>query len=358
MSTALLLEPIASSAPAGVDLRLLSSDLTLEKIRELRKEVTPNEDWASGQGKEPDWSGIVAACENALASHTKDLELANAIAEAWARTSGFDGLAAGLGLVRGLIERFWDCVHPGFEDGQIIEPIRARHVSWIGSAESFLRSVREAPLLHAGDGAPISWSQRLEALRLEDLRLTSQASWKEAREHGALVLEELEARLAALPDTAYSDAARAVDACRQELVQLEALCRERFSREHAPDLLRLRDLLDEIAAFLAPRVPTAQAPVEAPLHVAQAPDSVASDAEPARSPAASRIQTRREALTSLAEIAEFLRETEPHSPVSYLVERAVRWGQMPLEQVLKEVVKDPTVLHHIWDTLGIRPTED
>ena len=53
------------------------------------------------------------------------------------------------------------------------------------------------------------------------------------------------------------------------------------------------------------------------------------------------------------EVAEFFRRTEPHSPISYLVERAVRWGHLPLEGLLKEVVKNDDVLNRIWETLGL-----
>jgi type VI secretion system protein ImpA len=54
----------------------------------------------------------------------------------------------------------------------------------------------------------------------------------------------------------------------------------------------------------------------------------------------------------LAEVADFFRQTEPHSPVSYLVQRAVKWGNMPLESWLQEVVKDESVLSQIRETLG------
>ena len=55
----------------------------------------------------------------------------------------------------------------------------------------------------------------------------------------------------------------------------------------------------------------------------------------------------------LTEVANFFRQTEPHSPVSYLVERAIKWSQMPLDAWLASVIKDGTVLDALRDTLGI-----
>jgi type VI secretion system protein ImpA len=68
-------------------------------------------------------------------------------------------------------------------------------------------------------------------------------------------------------------------------------------------------------------------------------------------------QNRAEALQRLAYIAAFFQKTEPHSPVSYLVQRAVRWGEMPLENWLDEVITDPMVLNALRETLGLPKKE-
>ena len=58
-------------------------------------------------------------------------------------------------------------------------------------------------------------------------------------------------------------------------------------------------------------------------------------------------------LRRLNEIADFFHRTEPHSPISYIVQRAVKWGNMPLELWLQDVIKDETVLYSLRQTLGI-----
>ena len=59
------------------------------------------------------------------------------------------------------------------------------------------------------------------------------------------------------------------------------------------------------------------------------------------------------ALRTLAEIAGFFRRTEPHSPVPYLLDRAVAWANMPLEQWLVEVVRDEGAMSLIRDRAGM-----
>lgn len=72
---------------------------------------------------------------------------------------------------------------------------------------------------------------------------------------------------------------------------------------------------------------------------------------------AGAIASRQEALRRLTEIAGYFEKTEPHSPVSYLVNRAVAWGNMPLDKWLRDVVKDDSVLAGIRETLGIKEDE-
>ena len=71
--------------------------------------------------------------------------------------------------------------------------------------------------------------------------------------------------------------------------------------------------------------------------------------------AGGQVASREEALRRLAEVARFFRATEPHSPVAYLVDRAVKWGRMSLGDWLREVVKDETQLGMLYDLLDARP---
>ena len=57
----------------------------------------------------------------------------------------------------------------------------------------------------------------------------------------------------------------------------------------------------------------------------------------------------------LRAVAEFFRRTEPHSPVAYLADKAAQWGEVPLYQWLRSVLKDPTSLAQIEELLGVEP---
>ena len=65
--------------------------------------------------------------------------------------------------------------------------------------------------------------------------------------------------------------------------------------------------------------------------------------------------SREDALRALGQIANFFRRTEPHSPLSYTLDEAVRRGRMTWPELLAEVVADTDTRNTILTTLGIRP---
>ena len=68
---------------------------------------------------------------------------------------------------------------------------------------------------------------------------------------------------------------------------------------------------------------------------------------------AGAIASRAQALGQLRAVADFFRQTEPHSPVGYLADKAAKWGEQPLHLWLKTVVKDAGALAHVEELLGI-----
>jgi type VI secretion system protein ImpA len=64
--------------------------------------------------------------------------------------------------------------------------------------------------------------------------------------------------------------------------------------------------------------------------------------------------TRAEAYRQLAQAAAVLRELEPHSPIPYLVQRAVELGALPFPLLLKELIRDPNILTEVSREFGIK----
>jgi type VI secretion system protein ImpA len=135
---------------------------------------------------------------------------------------------------------------------------------------------------------------------------------------------------------------------------------EKFQRE-TPGLKALERTLDEVRSLLEKIVKEKRIsepyPGELATQEGMAEDALTNGQAGAAVGArlsTGAVRTRQEALNRLAEVAEYFRQTEPHSPISYLVQRAIKWGQMPLEAWLEDVIKDSSVLGSLRETLGIK----
>jgi type VI secretion system protein ImpA len=126
-----------------------------------------------------------------------------------------------------------------------------------------------------------------------------------------------------------------------------------------PGFVAARQMLEDVAhaaerlardsgALLAPGASTEATDVEGQ-GVAQA-----AGAGIATGGVSAQIQSRAQALGQLRLVAEYFRRTEPHSPVAYLADKAVQWGNMPLHVWLRTVLKDGGSLAHVEELLGLQ----
>jgi type VI secretion system protein ImpA len=350
-----LLQPIDDAHPSGHDLRLEPGDLTFERLRELRTAVDPALD-ESGEGREPDWRSAIELCEQVLREQSKDLEVVVALAEAVVRSEGLPELAGVVELLRRTLESYWDTLHPGYdaEDGAISLPLRARWLAWLDSAKGFIAAVKQAPLAVSAAGPARCWRDHEMSETVDDISLSAERR-QELSEAGYISGAQWKASLAAIPEAQLQDAASSLARSADELRAIDSFCRERFDAqgEDAPDFVNLISLLDSIREYLEERL--GGAAVQSGSEYETAPAALSTPGSPtAHGPIASRQQ----ALRQLQEVADFFRRSEPHSPISYLIARAVKWGGMPLDQLFRDVVRDDAVIGHIWETLGLDVRED
>ncbi len=345
-----LLQPIRDDAATGDDLRYEDGDLTIRDIEELRVDEDPALT-IEGDAKVANWPKVVRSCEDALANKTKDLEIAAFLAEGLAHTDGFSGVRDGLRLQKELIQAFWERLHPGLDpdDGEIVLPIRAKPLNWLALPTGLAGAVKATPFVTGNPERALSWndlemSERVDAAQI----LSDQTQFQELSEAGHVTGEAFRMALSNTPRADLQATFDVLQECSTELQELTTLCDERFGDDDAPRLIALSQVLDEIREHLEPLV----RPEEAEEFLE------GGEAGEAGGTAAGPLGSRQEALQTLGQVADFFRRTEPHTPISYLVQRAVRWGNMPLEDLLREVVKNDEALEHIWETLGISGAKD
>lgn len=335
-------------SPCGDD---LSFSAAFDQILEARRADDPTlaqGEWVTDI-KEADWRGVITQCEALLASQTKDLRVAGWLTEARGQAHALAGLADGHALTAALCEAFWDDIHPQPEDGDF-EP-RIGALDWLLAQTT--RLLRTLPLSASPRGR----------YSLADLEAARAAARKPAAADEGTApqpsLDTIDAALQGTPPQHFSDGLREAERLKAALGRLQAVLDARLGAA-APAFGPARDALDDLTRCLRRHAPSNGSAAHAEAVASPAPASCAAPAAEgsAGTPAGGPPQSRAEALRQLEGIAAFFRRTEPHSPVAYLAEKAVRWGNMPLHEWLRSVVRDDSALLRVEELLGVEERGD
>ncbi len=352
-----LLAPLdAGEGGAGEDLRAdFSPSAPYQRLKDARFAARAEERARDGEGvldgPPPEaWREVARVAQEALATRAKDFEIAAWLTEAIVRQAGLPGLTAGAELITGLCERFWDGGLP-LPDEEGLEG-RAAPIGGLagsGADGTIMQPLRLLPLFRRADGAALTvyvWNQAEETAALSNVERRTARYEAGVPELGAL---EAEARLDRATLQATAQAAAAALAAWQAM---DAALSSRFGSE-APSTRNVTNIIEriiEVTHRLGGAVSAVTAPEEYAPPLAGAPSS-------ATAPGGGNgaLRTREDAFLELERVAEFFRRTEPHSPLSYTLEEAVRRGRMTLAELLAEVLPDEEARNGLLSRLGIRP---
>lgn len=350
-----LLRPLSPDAPSGRSLRY---EPLYDQIREARREddaTLPQGVWQTPL-KRANWSQVAELCQQALAHESKDLQLAAWLTEAWGIQQGFSGVERGLRLITALVERFWDSLWPALEDEDA--EARLAPLAWLDDKLPLV--LGKVPLIKSPEPGGVShdfaaWQQLLHEEKHRSAREDApdeQEAGTQGGTSGPLTRETFLGTASQLPATAFEALARQVAASLEACSALEQSLDSQLGRTGAL-LRRTRSTLGDLQTLLATLL--ASASREQPAEVAEA---LLDTQVPGPAAGAGRlpraIRSREEAYQLLTLASDYLRRTEPHSPVAYLVNRAVSWGRMPLDQLLGELVPDSSNLETIQSLLGMK----
>lgn len=356
---AALLQPLSESAPCGED---VSFSEVYDRIREERRADDPNlsqGEWKT-ELKTANWRSVAELSSQVLSSQSKDLQAAVWLGEALIARHGFEGTADACNLLDGLLEHFWDGLYPPAEGDDLDE--RASRLAWFDQyASRALRMTRlnsTEPAMNLGH-----WQSSRE---VDNLARMNQEAWQAALDEGKLNGETFDQAISKSGRDFIVATLATIEAAQLAFQRLSDRIQSCFARQ-APSFDEIGQVLEQTQKIMGRAAQslglnfsaTSPAPVRAPDDPApsatQAPSpSLQPDAPTSRSFAAPPPATKQDALRQLKEIAEYFRRSEPHSPVAFLLERAVSWADMPLDQWLGEVIDDDGMLGRIREMIGVQ----
>lgn len=351
-----LLAPVEGPSPCG-------PYFEYEPIDELER-------FAAGKGEqrlgdvvvpaeEPDWSAVRDRAVELFKS-TKDLRVAVLLTRALVRTAQLAGLAEGLALVHGMLDRYWDGVHPPLAiDGEHDPHVRMNVLATLADHGGLVRDVRNALLV---PGAPLVRVTVREALV---------AAGKQPPAQGETV-RAMAGIAAAI--TASVDKNRAnLEGVVTSLRLARAIVRLVQGKEEPDVTLNLGALADPLAG-VAPLCESAIGTLAASQGTnaqGMSADGTPMDGTPmngmpmngtplngAQGGAANghgwhgEVLNREEAIRQLDSICSFFERTEPGNPAPLFIRRGQRMLNKSFVDIIRELAPDS--LNRIEDIAGLK----
>lgn len=365
-----ILEPISEEQPCGKNLRDDSSHASVYyKIKSLRNEARALERRRMRGEKdappaETCWRALINLTIDTLTKDTKDLELCAYLIEALIREHDFPGLHDGFLLARELCERFWDTVYPlpdeaGFET----RVVYLAGLNGVDSEGTLIRPILMCPLTAGESVTPCSTAAYQRSQQFESL---SEDEQRQRIEEGVLSPDMVETAVKETPDNFLTAQREHIQTCIDEYGRLTAFLDENCG-EHAPHSSALQTALTTCAETLryvaghrlidqVPEEieePAAEDDTSGTEESGEPTESVVAGSAPATQAGPGEIRTRADALKCIGLVAQYFREAEPHSPLSYAADQLVRWGGMALPELLVETLPDPDARAYLFTLMGI-----
>lgn len=369
-----LLAPISAEQPCGLcketseSLELLNafaqmqqSGETARKIEKARAElellppVLRNDVIRDSAGrsndpkKDPEWSSIVDKCCEIIESYSKDARVLGWLIEAMLRAHGYQGFCEALTVVTGLIETYGNQLYPIDPDS----PVYAiGFLDRLNQSSSFIDGLGRVTVT---SNTNVCYASKLLARHLESLAPDQRS---ELEESGMLSYDQIESNIQEIDAAVLKEFLDSMDEAIARSDKLDQLLTS-LSGKASLGFSKIKNELQTVRAWFYELCESKLAELEAHSEEGQdAADGTAdTDSDPNRRTQSGKpgvFQSRDEALSNLIKVASFFRRTEPHSPLSYSLEQAVRWGKMPLPDLLMELVRNDEVREEMFRRMGIQ----
>lgn len=338
-----LLAPTGSMPPTGVDLEYDDAFVAFETLARGEQDRQ-----FGGPPEPPPWDVLLEQGE-ALLQRSKDIRVAMTWTRAAAHVHGLAGFVAGVRLLGGLIDRYWEGLYPPLDtadsDTDTDSAFALRINALAPLADAYTPFAEAGTLLHE--------LRESEVCRVHGERLTVRdmlvAQGRLTAQDGA-VAATLPRVAGVLADAVAQDAALLTDgiALEQAVDTLVTSVTGKLGAERAPSMSALTLAARHVAAQFRALTPQAAnvetAAVAKPMETSAQTRAITRPGE---------IATREDALAALDAVCAFLERTEPTNPAPLLIRRARGLMGKDFLAVMQDLAPDSLAQIHL--IAGTRP---
>ncbi|MBR5558363.1 MAG: type VI secretion system protein TssA [Acinetobacter sp.] len=363
-----LLKVISDEAPCGIDCSFSNEFYAIKKARIQDDPLLEQGDWVA-EPKQADWAFVSSQSIELLTEKTKDIRLYGWLLEAWSNLYGFEGIAKGLELTQQSLTEFWMLLHPeiaeddldqrlGLLQGLINQlPVLIKKTAITNTAISYSLMDYEALLhqqnlrrKHTEDYDDVPTNTSLEQFEQELFNTSKSFQYKNYQAFLEIlkqwnILREVLDGLMGVDAPSFAAIESQLESLHSNLKKIYKT--EAFGLQPA---MATADSVDEKSAA------DQQTSTQLTEHIAVAASAIN---QPFQPHIQSHVANREQAMQVLQEISDYFQLNEPHSPVSYMLQKTIKWSQMPLHEWLAQVIKHEDPLEAVHEILGVqRNTND
>ena len=363
-----LLKVISDEAPCGIDCSFSNEFYAIKKARIQDDPLLEQGDWVA-EPKQADWAFVSSQSIELLTEKTKDIRLYGWLLEAWSNLYGFEGIAEGLELTQQSLTEFWMQLHPeiaeddldqrlGLLQGLINQlPVLIKKTAITNTAISYSLMDYEALLhqqnlrrKHAEDYDDVPTNTSLEQFEQELFNTSKSFQYKNYQAFLEIlkqwnILREVLDGLMGVDAPSFAAIESQLESLHSNLKKIYKT--EAFGLQPA---MATADSVEEKSAV------DQQTSTQLTEHIAVAASAIN---QPFQPHIQSHVANREQAMQVLQEISDYFQLNEPHSPVSYMLQKTIKWSQMPLHEWLAQVIKHEDPLEAVHEILGVqRNTND
>lgn len=323
--------PFPTDLPAGNNIEYSPLFEQISLARDSDEMLFQDEEWAC-KVRQPDWLTVSTLCAQVLEIHSKDLQIACWLTQAQGKLLGPTGISCGLQLIKSLCDNLWPVLWPRQdEEGEDSNAIRLSRLDWLDNA--LIQIIKSFPLTEDGRLTMEQW----ERVQHFERHVAANASLRKVLEEdgysGRNEYDDSIQRSSPLYIQAFLKQTEELQCTTLQLQNtIQVLC-----GDDVVVLRKSRNIVTEILELLMQLYPSLTA-VDGEIDLS---GSDSDDFPPeSRKVETPDHQNREQIIGQIATIARYFRRYEPGSPVPYLLERAVRWANMDMNEWIEEILEN------------------
>lgn len=297
------------------------------------------------------WETVVDLGTDILTHVGKDLEVAARIIEALARLYGAAGIRDGLTMTSRLTEAYWDNLFPPLDPVEGAEE-RTSLLSGLNGANKpgvLVERINFLPITAgASDRDYYLWEY---SVATDAQRINNEQAREDRYRQLGYSLNDIIKAANSTSGAYYLQLKQEIEGADAALQEFDRIF-DRYCGQLAPPTSQIRSALEKaltaiqrlgqqkIESSLAEQA-AAQQPVTLAATSASVANGVTSPLIMTTMPLISAtLESRHDAILAMEMVARYFRTAEPHSPISYSLDKLVKWANMPLDKLILEWIPD------------------